>query len=174
MSSRPCRSIRADEAGAALVLALVFMVSVGLLIGVLVNLVETNLLATSSLSEQRALEQAADGALEIAVQTVRYNPPTCTLPHVVEFTAAQLRTNFGYGGTSDLQVLCTAAGPTGERQVTLCAGPLSMASCSASPSPDEYARAQVLYVDVTPSCAPNCTSGASVTIESWTVDPAGH
>ena len=70
------RPAEADETGAVLLLALIFVLSVGLLIGVLVNLVETNLLATSSLSQQRALEEAADGALFVSTQCrrVRQSP----------------------------------------------------------------------------------------------------
>jgi hypothetical protein len=182
MSSRPCRSVGADETGAALVLALVFMVSVGLLIGVLVNLVETNLLATSNLSQQRALQEAADGALETAVQAVRYVPVKnfsheCANP-VVKFTTADLNADFGYSGSSDLWVWCSDAVLSGERQVTFCAGPSSMGSCPLSPVPAEYARAEVLFGDIappTPACAVSCPQpGTSVTIENWSVDAALH
>src|SRR6516165_1163628 len=107
------RPAEADETGAVLLLALIFVLSVGLLIGVLVNLVETNLLATSSLSQQRALEQAADGALEMAVQRVRYTPDCSSA--VVHFTATDLRADFGYGGSSDLSVWCIDGVLPGER-----------------------------------------------------------
>jgi hypothetical protein len=151
------------------------MVSVGLLIGVLVNLVETNLLATSSLSQQRALEKATDGALEMAVQAVRYTPTGECSAAVVQLGVADLKADFGYAGTSDVNVWCSDGVLPGERQVTFCAGPSSMGSCPLSPSPSEYARAQVLYEDRKPACAVNCLEpGASVTIESWVVDTASH
>jgi hypothetical protein len=171
----------ADETGSALILALVFIISVGLLVGVLINLVETNLLATSTLSQQRALQEAADGALETAVQTIRY--PTmpypftgeCPTTPVVQFSPTDLKTDFGYTGGSDLSVWCSDGVLVGERQVTFCAGPSSMGACTASPSAGELARAQVLYGDVAPSCAATCSApGASVTIESWSVDAASH
>jgi hypothetical protein len=172
------RPAEADETGAVLLLALIFVLSVGLLIGVLVNLVETNLLATSSLSQQRALEEAADGALEMAIQTVRYTPVGCASP-VVHLSSDDLKTEFGYSGGTELYVGCSDGVLPGERQVMFCAGPSATAPCSSAPSAGEYARAQVLYGDVaapTPGCAVSCPPepGASLTIESWSLDIASH
>jgi hypothetical protein len=171
------RHADADETGAVLLLALIFVLSVGLLIGVLVNLVETNLLAASSLSQQRALEEAADGALEMAVQTVRYAPANECSSVVIQLTPAE-KADFGYAGSADLSVWCSDGVLPGERQVTFCAGPSTMGSCPPSPAPSEYARAEVLYGDVappTPACVQSCSQpGASVTIESWSVGAAGH
>ena len=66
------------EQGAALIIALVFMLTMGLLVGVLVTLADTNLLASANLEAQRTGQYAADGALETAVQTVRYLGPAAT------------------------------------------------------------------------------------------------
>jgi Tfp pilus assembly protein PilX len=67
-----------DESGAALVLALVFIVAVALTLVALLNLTGSDLLNSSNLRSERILEYAADSATTAAVQQVRFsgNPYT--------------------------------------------------------------------------------------------------
>ena len=60
-----------DEAGQALVLALAFMLIVGLGIGALVSYAGANLLSTRNLRTQRSTVYSADGAINAAIQMVR-------------------------------------------------------------------------------------------------------
>ena len=94
---------RRGEEGAALIIALVFILTMGLLAGVLVGLADTNLLATSNLEAQRVGQYAADGALEVAVQTVRYGSNCGT-------TSGLSVTIPTSGSTQDLTVWCTERG----------------------------------------------------------------
>jgi hypothetical protein len=61
-----------DEVGAALVLALVFLVVAALTLTALVTFAGTGLLVTAPLVAQRSLQYGANGATEIAIQHVRY------------------------------------------------------------------------------------------------------
>jgi len=60
-----------DDAGAVLILALVFIIVIAVVVLALVNLSGNDLLNTSNLKKQRSLEYAADGATTAAVQAVR-------------------------------------------------------------------------------------------------------
>ncbi len=115
---------RRGEEGAALIIALVFILTMGLLAGVLVGLADTNLLATSNLEAQRVGQYAADGALEVAVQTVRYGSNCGT-------TSGLSVTIPTSGSTQDLTVWCTSAALVGARQVTFWACPTSTSSTLA-------------------------------------------
>lgn len=167
------RARRGDESGAVLILALVFVLAVGLLTGVLINLVETNILSTTSLGQERSLEYASDGALQVAVQAIRHAAPgACNSGQVVQVNA----NDFGYAGSQVITVWCTevdipSAPPIAQRQVTFCAG-ITITGCSTPAPPGELARAQVLYQDV----APNGTqsAGRALSIESWSIDVASH
>src|SRR5580693_9084871 len=75
---RARKECRRGEEGAALVLALVFILAVGLVMATLVGLTGTNLLATSGLQAARATQFGADGALEQGVQTIRYQTEATT------------------------------------------------------------------------------------------------
>jgi hypothetical protein len=55
-----------------LVLALIFVVIVGVVVTVLTSLAGTNLLDTSALQGQRAVEYAGDSAIDTAIQGIRY------------------------------------------------------------------------------------------------------
>lgn len=66
------------EAGAVLVLVLVFLVAIGPILAALVTLSGSNLLNTNNLETQRNLEFAADTYIDGAIQAVRYIPVTST------------------------------------------------------------------------------------------------
>src|SRR2546425_2671964 len=91
-----------EEDGQALVLALGFLIFVGLVIGALLTLAYGNELSTQRLGDQRNTAYAADGATDAAVQlglvdpTVgRYGDGRCqaTLPSVVLVTTPVLLTS---------------------------------------------------------------------------------
>jgi hypothetical protein len=62
-----------SESGATLVLALVFMVACALLVIPLAGLSATNLRDTSTLAPQRHIQFAGDGAMDLAIESVRYS-----------------------------------------------------------------------------------------------------
>jgi hypothetical protein len=66
------RRAGADETGAALILALIFLIVAALTLTALVTFAGTGLLVTSGITSQRGLQYGADGAVEIAIQHVRY------------------------------------------------------------------------------------------------------
>jgi len=61
-----------DEEGATLVLALVFMIIIALVLVPLVTLSGNGLQNTSNLLQEQSLEYRSNGAVEVAIQTVRY------------------------------------------------------------------------------------------------------
>lgn len=63
---------RRDERGAALVLALVFLVVAALTLTALVSFAGSGLLDAGPLTAERGLQYGANGATEIAIQRVRY------------------------------------------------------------------------------------------------------
>src|ERR1700722_2354621 len=63
-----------DEAGAVLVLALVFLVVVGAIVGSLATWTMNDLNNTSHFTSARSLQYAANSATQVAIQSIRYNP----------------------------------------------------------------------------------------------------
>ncbi len=61
-----------DEAGAILILAMIFLVVVSLVVLALLNWVGTSLTATASFSNERSVEYAATDAVNLAIQNTRY------------------------------------------------------------------------------------------------------
>ena len=60
-----------DESGAVLILALIFLVSVSLIVTALLSFVGTSLSATSAFNDQRNLEYAATSTVNLAIQQTR-------------------------------------------------------------------------------------------------------
>lgn len=63
------------EEGASLVIALIFLIVGTLVVISLTNLTGVNLTSTFSLQGERAVEYAADGGVDGAIQALRYNQP---------------------------------------------------------------------------------------------------
>lgn len=61
-----------DEAGVALILALAFLVAIGMTLMALVEMAGNDMLNSTNLKSQSALEYAADGVTDATVQWVRY------------------------------------------------------------------------------------------------------
>jgi Tfp pilus assembly protein PilX len=70
------RRIDRGEEGATLVLALVFMIIVALVLVPLVTFSGNGLQNTSNLLQEQSLEYRSNGAVEVAIQTVRYTDAT--------------------------------------------------------------------------------------------------
>lgn len=125
-----------DESGATLVIALIFVVAVGALIAALVGLTGNNLVTTATLQNQKALEYAADGAIETTIQAVRYSassPCPLTLPTISSNNVVPA-----------MEVECGGLiGPTSQITFFACPVGQSVASCEASP----LVQAQVLFVN---------------------------
>jgi hypothetical protein len=66
-----CRS-DSDETGAVIVLALVFLISVSLIVLALLSWVGTSLTASAKFSDERTAEAAATSAVNLAIQNTRY------------------------------------------------------------------------------------------------------
>jgi len=67
-----------DERGASMILALAFIVVFGVIIGALLELGSTNMLATAQLSDTRVDKYAADGGLEASIRYHAQNPTVCS------------------------------------------------------------------------------------------------
>jgi len=68
-----CRRPRRDESGAALLLALGFVLAIALILVAIASSASNDIASTSNLGSQRSLEFAADGAATLAVQNVRFS-----------------------------------------------------------------------------------------------------
>jgi hypothetical protein len=65
-----------DEAGVTLILALVFLITIGVTLAALLDLATNDVLNTSNLKSQSSLEYAADGATDATIQWVQYGGRT--------------------------------------------------------------------------------------------------
>ena len=154
-----------SEAGATLVLALVFVIAIALILVAIITLTGTNLVNTANLENERAVEYSADGAVDAAVQVVRYQSPV---------TACSPTTGFSTGSVNgdNLLVYCEVANPNAQRQVTFTACPSSDQSLATCPISDQILVAQVVYTD--PGCTSGsgsgCTAGQTATVVSWVVE----
>lgn len=170
MSSERCHG----ERGATLALALVIVTAVGLLVAGLARLATNSMLSTDSLRTQRALEYAAQGATDAAVQAVRYTYNA--------YTTTALCTP---GGTSSVitssvavEVYCSGSvnvwsGSTRVVNFYACSSGTLQGPCTSTP----VVRAQVTFDDYSTANAYHCgagaanpmTCGSGMTINSWIV-----
>ena len=72
LERQSARAGQGDEAGAVLVLALIFLVAVSLIVVGLLNWVGTSLHATGTFQDERNVEYAATNAVNLAIQNTRY------------------------------------------------------------------------------------------------------
>lgn len=171
-----------DERGAVLILALVYIVAVGLVVGALSTLAMNNLNNSPKFSSSVELDSAASNMTEVAIQYVRYNPvittsqtPGVASPLVACWggdSIAQLPT---FSNQYQIAVWCsTVWNPllSTTREVTFyaCPSSLSAAQCESS----TLLESQVTFDDypTSPLSAPIqtlCTvlCGQSMSITSW-------
>lgn len=83
------RAAAADESGAVLILALIFVIVGALALAGLVTFAGSALISTAQLKSNRAMQYAADGATEIAIQAVRYSPDAYDKPTMSPVTPPQ-------------------------------------------------------------------------------------
>jgi hypothetical protein len=100
-----------EENGQALVLALGFLIFVGLVVGAMLTLAYTSELSTQRLGEQRNTVYAADGATDAAIQVGRfdatvgaYGDARCRAPLSTATTPILLRTT---SNNTAANVVCT-------------------------------------------------------------------
>jgi hypothetical protein len=80
------RTTKRDESGAALILALIFMVITGITVTALLTYGDASLLNTPVYLSVQTREAAANAATNIAVQTVRYSDPSLGSGYCPPFT----------------------------------------------------------------------------------------
>jgi hypothetical protein len=169
---------RGDE-GAVLILALVFIIAVGLIVGALANLTMNDLNNTTVFNSVRAEQYAANSAVQVAVQSMRYTPlvgANQTLnayPPSYCWGSSSPSTVTNVNGVS-FTVWCSTVqdlASASTRTVTFyaCDPSLSASQCAASPK----LQAVVVYDDYPPgnnapmtqSCSWSC--GEGMTIQQW-------
>jgi len=162
-----------------MVLALMFMVTVGMTLAGLMTLVSTNLTDTSGLQQQRNLEYGGDAAVEGAIQAIRYQAPGASCPTFPASPAASIAVD-----SHSYVVECSMGVPPGfygrvvEFDACLVANSSTFASCQTK----AIVRANVVYNDVKPGCASGAINGCygtgpwgagfwgtGVDVQSWAV-----
>jgi hypothetical protein len=78
-SPRPCRGRngspqRNDERGSSLILALIYIVAIGMIVGALADWAMNDLTNTTHFQNANSLDNAISGATEVAIQSIRYYP----------------------------------------------------------------------------------------------------
>jgi Tfp pilus assembly protein PilX len=168
------RIIRSEE-GATLVLALVFLVIIALVMIPLVTLTGSDLRNTSNLLQEQSIEYRSNGAVEVAIQTVRYTDATYTGGSC--FAGGSLNVQIGQAGFNNppVYVNCSTVAPspsntgvTREVNVYAC----GLTNCSAS----NYTVWATVDFQDGPTCSPVAIGacGAIESIKSWLVHGANN
>jgi hypothetical protein len=185
-------SRRNDESGAVIILALVFLLSVSLIVLALLSWVGTSLTASSRFGDERTTEMATTSAVNLAIQNTRFtftssmvnaSPPVqCWGSTAAAAPAASLAVD---GKTIDVwcSMVWTPFSQTAEiRTVTYsaCPDPSTAKQCAATP----LLQAVVAFDDLPTGSAvipqdhpvpctspPNGFCGESMTQESWQWSP---
>ncbi len=172
-----------DEAGAVLVLALVFLLIVGGVVGVLANWTTNDLNNTAKFTAARSLQSAANSATQVAIQSIRYTPLLSPGQTLNASPPSPCWTN-GPGLPSidgqSMDVWCsTAWNPTSSNTrivtfSTCLSSVASAAACAAQPllqavvTFDDY-PAGIVSSPTSAQCVVYC--GTGMTVNSWTWSP---
>jgi hypothetical protein len=165
----------AGENGSVLVLALVFLVTVSLIVLALLSWAGNNIMNVAAFKTDRSFRYATGAATEVAIQGVRYNftnttpnpanPPSCLSSLAITIPVDNQSVNVWCS-----TIWTPASTNNVTRQVTISACPTTLASCSAT---NPYLQAVVSFDDygagviATPTpCSTTC--GSSMTVNSWT------
>ena len=194
MTTRPGKRPRGEE-GATLILALVFVLLTSVIMLAIVTLSGTDILNTTNLQNERALEYSAEGAVQSAVQAVRYlDPSPMTFRPQLDGVLLQflalvlLRTQRNDVSDTHNRRL-PGRDPDLPAHGHLRSVPASGLRIELREQRRQHAdllKATVLISDVSASCADpgslgcynpvgaesGSTSGTSVTVESWIVERA--
>ena len=106
-----------DETGAVLVLALVFLIAVGGIVGALANWATNDLNNTAKFTSARSLQYAATSVTQTAIQSMRYAPLLSTAQGLQTLNASPPSYCWGTGGNSSLT---TVEGTTSENMTVWC------------------------------------------------------
>jgi len=162
-----------DETGAVLVLALVFLVTVGLIVTALLQWSSNDLKNTSNFKSGRSVVYAAGGATEAAIWSARYSLTSGTNP------CPGTGSSITIGGQA-IEVWCTTVSNTqsaATRVVTLSACATGLSSVCANPflvatvTFDDYSNGNPNAnncLQATPPLARK-TCGTGMTLNSWVV-----
>ena len=168
-----------DEAGATLILALVFLVVVSLIGVSLANWVGSDLGNVLNFRAARDMQSTANSAAELAVQNLRYNFSTSTLnasPPVPCWTTSPTPSQVTLNAQS-MSAWCTTRWQplsTSTRIVTIttCASSLSASACASAPlllsvvTFDDYGSSSSAIG--TAQCSATC--GTAMRVDSWVFD----
>jgi hypothetical protein len=153
-----------DEAGATLVLALMFIAVAGVIIGALAMGSGNDIMNIGNFKTSRATLNAAEGATQAQMNAMRY-----------VYTTTCPGTPYSLDGVS-IVVTCTATvnpGSSSSRVVTFTASPPGQSSVT-------LISAQVIYDDFSSSFNTNdclasnpspTTCGSGMTVNSWVLNP---
>lgn len=126
-----------DDTGAALILALVFVVVAALSVGGLVTFAGNSLLDTAQLKVQRGIQYGADGATQIAIQAVRYRPDffatgpeNCLGSPVVSVKEGTTTHSFAVYCKGTAAPVLTLKGPTTGAKITVSGGTASVSTAA--------------------------------------------
>jgi hypothetical protein len=178
-----------DEAGSALILALIFLIVVGGLVGSLATWATNDLNNTAKFTSARTLQYAVSSAANTAIQNIRYAPLFSTQ---LLTSASSPSYCWGSGPLSEVSVdnqlvsvWCSttfALATSATRTVTVQACPVTAAVANDSPSALEAAcvaspmlQAVAVFDDYPPGfsapnngqCAVYCGTGISITSWVW-------
>jgi len=161
-----------EDAGVALILALIFLVAIGLTVVALVSMAGTAMVNTANLKSQASLEYAADGAADAAVQWVRFGGEvpndncgegTSQTPQTLCLYLFNDTADSTPGGDPTTPALCL---PNGEQSVMVApTGPSIAVYCLNDTETDtaapNYSRAVEFYACIAAGCtASNVVSDA--------------
>jgi hypothetical protein len=176
----PASDITDREEGAILLLALVFVLVISLMLVALVSLAGNDLIATSHLKSLRSLEYASDGAVDAAVQAVRYQPDPAGVYAAPSHCTPGGSTSLTIGPSGDptntdtatVQVWCSGALNATGRVVTFAACPSPGALTYNTCLSNAVLLAQVTFDDFALNGA--TAQGTGITVNSWVVQTANH
>lgn len=181
MTWRECARQGSDESGASLIIALVFVIATALIILALVQLTGNSLLNASNLQTDRSTNYAADGVIDGAIQTLRFDADSATTS-ACQDTTAEFAPSAGIDGQI-LSAYCTNVGIAGTqsqnppRFVTLDAcPPIPSGQTLSWCVNNNVLEALVEIVDQHCTTPTNCTAsvGYSITVQSWVVKRANE
>jgi hypothetical protein len=176
-----------DEAGAVLILALVFLVAVSGMVLALAGSTSNNLLNSVHFTATRTVDNAASNAIQVAVQTIRYTPTLETGGVAQTLNASPPSYCWGSGPPSSYQdpnsttvidVWCSTVwtpSSANSRVVTLSACPtfvtIDAATCAAHPLLQEVVTFDDYPAGVSApnsgQCAVYCGTGITVNSLVW-------
>jgi hypothetical protein len=189
MSEKSPKNRVQDEAGAVLILALLFLLVVGMITGGLAGWITNDLNNSTQFASARSLQSSASNATELAIQSIRYDPLLATTqnaspPAPCWGTGPSSDVSVPEGDTAsdDMSVWCSTKwnpSSASTRVVTISTclssqSSQSAATCSANP----YLQAIVVFDDYPPGIsAPNPNAcvvycGTGMTVTSWRWSPA--